>query len=273
MIDEAFSAALDHPFSQAGCGRHVGPFRRHKTAVRIREAIWDAARIRRCLGPPGKRSAPCAFSQLGVACCPCDGSLTPHEYAPIIDQVRRGHHHHPGSAARTAPGASGRAWPTSTDSKRLPGCEDRYQALAKAIERHRAWLTSRTGGTNLGRICRWCGLYRQRTTRRRLGAWYRSAAHSHPCSPGGFSSGPGIGGDGGRGPPRVEMAHCQPHQTVGVDVSADHSRPPGSGAFIGCVRGVGADQTAMLAPWRSGNPRGRSGSRRSIFSWIAKRAS
>ena len=62
----------------------LGPFRSRKTAELVMHAIWDATRIRRCTGKPGRRSGPCAMAQLGVAMCPCDGSLTPDEYAPEL---------------------------------------------------------------------------------------------------------------------------------------------------------------------------------------------
>ena len=145
MTDEAFPRLSITRSAKQGAAATLGPFRRHKTAARIREAIWDAARIRRCLGPPGKRSAPCAFSQLGVACCPCDGSLTPHEYAPIIDQVRRGITTTPGLLLEPL-----RARVQSlADEHRFEEAawvRDRYQALAKAIERRRAWLTLERAG-------------------------------------------------------------------------------------------------------------------------------
>ena len=222
MTDEAFPRLSITRSAKQGAAATLGPFRRHKTAVRIREAIWGRRSHSTVLGPSRKAVGSLCFQPAGCGLLsvrrePYTTRVRPH-HRPGAAR----HHHHPGSAARTAPGASaepGRRAPIRRGclgARSLPGAGQGHRASSGLAD-------SRTGGTNLGRICRWCGLYRQRTTRHRLGAWYRSAAHSHPCSPGGFSSGPGIGGDGGRGPPRVEMAHCQPHQTVGVDVSVDHT--------------------------------------------------
>lgn len=123
----------------------LGPFRRHKTAVRIREAIWDASRIRRCMGPPGRRSAPCAFTQLGKSLCPCDGTLDKETYARVIDEVRLGMTIAPERLLgplreRVAELAD------ETRYEEAAWVRDRYQALARAIERRRAWLTLEHAG-------------------------------------------------------------------------------------------------------------------------------
>ena len=123
----------------------LGPFRSHKTAVRIREAIWDASQIRRCSGSPGSRTAPCAFSQLGVASCPCDGTLTPQRYAAVVEQVRLGMTTRPGLlldrlSARVASLAEEQRF------EEAAWVRDRYQALATAIERRRAWRTLEGAG-------------------------------------------------------------------------------------------------------------------------------
>lgn len=67
----------------------LGPFRSRAAAVRVVEAIWDAVPIRRCNGRPGSRDGPCAPAQLGVALCPCDGSLDDDEYRPVVETVVR----------------------------------------------------------------------------------------------------------------------------------------------------------------------------------------
>ena len=131
--------------AKQGAMATLGPFRRHRTAVRIREAIWDASQIRRCSGPPGSRSARCAFSQMGVALCPCDGMLDEERYAKVIDQVRRGITTTPALLldplqVRVA---------SLADEQRFEEAawvRDRYQALARAIERRRAWHTLERAG-------------------------------------------------------------------------------------------------------------------------------
>jgi DNA polymerase-3 subunit epsilon len=67
----------------------LGPFRNRASAVKVVEAIWDAVPIRRCNGRPGSRDGPCAPAQLGVAFCPCDGSLGDDEYRPATEAIVR----------------------------------------------------------------------------------------------------------------------------------------------------------------------------------------
>jgi len=123
----------------------LGPFRRQKTATTVREAIWDAVALRRCTGRPGLRSAPCAFSQLGVAACPCDGTLSEADYRPIVQAVVAGISVDPtilllplqekvAELAR-AQRFEEAAW-----------IRDRYVALARAIERRRTWQALEAAG-------------------------------------------------------------------------------------------------------------------------------
>ncbi|HSR15293.1 MAG TPA: DEDD exonuclease domain-containing protein, partial [Gemmatimonadales bacterium] len=68
----------------------LGPFRGRHPARQVAEAIWDALPIRRCSGPPGGRNGACAFAQLGVALCPCDGSADPAVYGAVIETLWEG---------------------------------------------------------------------------------------------------------------------------------------------------------------------------------------
>lgn len=140
MTDEAFPRLSITRTPHQTAVATLGPFRRYKTAVRVREAIWDSSPIRRCSGSPGRRSAPCAFTQLGVSRCPCDGSLTEDGYAPILDQVRLGITTSPGLLLQPLQ----QRCQALADEQRFEEAawvRDRYQALATAIERRRAWRT------------------------------------------------------------------------------------------------------------------------------------
>ncbi len=69
---------------------YLGPFRSKKSADLVVMAIWDALPIRRCRGRPGARSARCAPAQIGVASCPCDGTLDESEYARVVTRLLDG---------------------------------------------------------------------------------------------------------------------------------------------------------------------------------------
>jgi len=75
---------------RADGGLYIGPLPSVRTAKRVADAIHTALPIRRCTGTPGRRAAPCAAAQLGVALCPCDGSLTEAAYGAVVDRLRYG---------------------------------------------------------------------------------------------------------------------------------------------------------------------------------------
>lgn len=66
---------------------YLGPFRSKKTADLVVMAIWDALPIRRCRTRSGSRSGKCAAAQMGVASCPCDGSLDAGRYAEVVNRL------------------------------------------------------------------------------------------------------------------------------------------------------------------------------------------
>ncbi|MCJ7725203.1 MAG: DEDD exonuclease domain-containing protein, partial [Acidimicrobiia bacterium] len=72
-----------------------GPYRGQQAARPVVEALWDALPIRRCTGKPGSREALCAPAQLGVAHCPCDGSLPEDEYRAVVDLLIEAVRRHP----------------------------------------------------------------------------------------------------------------------------------------------------------------------------------
>jgi DNA polymerase-3 subunit epsilon len=66
---------------------YLGPFRSKKTADLVVLALWDALPIRRCRTRSGSRSGKCAAAQLGVANCPCDGTLDESGYSIVVDEL------------------------------------------------------------------------------------------------------------------------------------------------------------------------------------------
>lgn len=88
----------------------------------------------------------CAFSELGVATCPCDGSVSESDYAEIVSLVRRGMTTNP---ALLLDRLEERMQQLSDqqrfeDAARL---RDRHRALARAADRRRAWRTLTGAGT------------------------------------------------------------------------------------------------------------------------------
>jgi DNA polymerase-3 subunit epsilon len=66
---------------------YLGPFRSKRAADLVVSAIWDAIPIRRCSTRAGSRTGKCAAAQMGLASCPCDGSLDETTYRSIVDQL------------------------------------------------------------------------------------------------------------------------------------------------------------------------------------------
>lgn len=126
-------------------GAYLGPFRSRRAAELVMAAIFDATAVRRCGGRPGSRQAPCSPAQLGVAMCPCDGELTPADYAPVVDQIRRGMWAEP--RLMLAPLAE-RMHKLAAEQRfeEAAAARDRHRALARAIERLRAWRAMQAAG-------------------------------------------------------------------------------------------------------------------------------
>ncbi|HSJ34670.1 MAG TPA: DEDD exonuclease domain-containing protein [Acidimicrobiia bacterium] len=125
---------------------YLGPFRSRRGAETVMLALWDAIPIRRCTHRPGSRPTPCGMAQLGVALCPCDGSLPTSEYEPVVRLLRRG--------IGTSPGLL--LDPLEERMQRLANeqrfeeaaaVRDRHRALARALQRRRAWQALQEAGT------------------------------------------------------------------------------------------------------------------------------
>lgn len=138
LTDEAFPRLSQaHLASSAGLW-WLGPFRSKHAADEVTEALWAATLIRRCTGRPGSRAGECAPAQLGVSTCPCAGGIDPVEYRSMIDGIIK--------LADRSP--AGLLEPLEVKMRRLAAeqrfeeaaqMRDRHRALARALERKRAW--------------------------------------------------------------------------------------------------------------------------------------
>lgn len=123
----------------------LGPFRSHRLASVVRDALWDAAPLRRCTGRPGSRSAPCSFSQMGVAACACAGDLDETAYAAVVERVRVGLSTTPRLVLEPLADRV-RTLATEQRYEEAAWVRDRHTALARAIERRRAWHAMNQAG-------------------------------------------------------------------------------------------------------------------------------
>jgi len=124
-----------------GC-LYLGPVGSAATARRVAEAIETVVPLRRCSarlaasGPTSPREGACTPAQLGVACCPCSGAVSPDAYREHVRAL---------VAALTDDPMSLLA-PLEARLRRLAGQQryeeaadlrDRAAALSRALERQR----------------------------------------------------------------------------------------------------------------------------------------
>ena len=126
-----------------GC-LYLGPFRTRRTANTV-AAIWDALPIRRCMTTGGKRSPACSFAQLGVAMCPCDGSVSDNDYQAVVSRLRRGIEEDPGELLEPLV-ARLREYARIARFEEAADLRDRHRALSLALENRRNWAILRTAG-------------------------------------------------------------------------------------------------------------------------------
>jgi DNA polymerase-3 subunit epsilon len=115
---------------------HLGPFRRKSSADLAVTAIWDAAPIRRCVGTGG--GPRCRFAQLGVAVCPCDGTVDPARYAAIVDGVLLGMTERPELLLDPLVDRM-RKLAESQRFEQAADVRDRYRVLVAALDTRRVW--------------------------------------------------------------------------------------------------------------------------------------
>jgi DNA polymerase III subunit epsilon len=125
---------------------HLGPFRSRRAAEMVLTALWDAVPIRRCSGKPGSRDGSCAPAQMGVARCPCDGSLDEGDYREVIDLVIEAVERQPALLLdRLVEKMQHHAGEQRFEE--AGWLRDRHRALARSLERRRAWRSMVQAGT------------------------------------------------------------------------------------------------------------------------------
>lgn len=146
LTDETFPRLSLVRSVKAPALAHIGPFRGRNPARLVVEALWDAIPIRRCTHRPGSRSARCSFAQLGAALCPCDGTLDPSAYAPVVAALLGGIDGAP--EALLAPLEDRITNLASRERFEEAGwVRDRRRALERALEQRRAWSALQGAGT------------------------------------------------------------------------------------------------------------------------------
>ncbi len=124
---------------------YLGPFRNRRIANTVVAAIWDATPIRRCMTKGGKRSPACGFAQLGVAVCPCDGSVPDAQYQSIVTQLRRGIERHPAELLDPLV-VRIREYAKTARFEEAADLRDRHRSLAAALANRRHWGVLRQAG-------------------------------------------------------------------------------------------------------------------------------
>ena len=156
-LDERFPrlSVVRAPRRGDGC-LYLGPLASTKAARLVAEAVESAAPLRRCTMPSPRRpragtppvplrAAPCAAAQLGVATCPCSGSVTDDEYARVVERVVRGLTVEPGLLLEPL-AARMRALASSQRFEEAAATRDRAAALVRALRRQRHFDALRRAG-------------------------------------------------------------------------------------------------------------------------------
>nr|NLI51384.1 DEDD exonuclease domain-containing protein [Propionibacterium sp.] len=70
---------------------YFGPLSSRPVAEQVLLALYDAVPIRQCTArlSPARPSAACALGEMGRCASPCDGRVSPAQYAAIVDRVRK----------------------------------------------------------------------------------------------------------------------------------------------------------------------------------------
>lgn len=123
----------------------LGPFRGRRAAELVMHGIWDAVPVRRCTSRPGSREARCAAAQMGSALCPCDGTLSELEYRRAVSALWEGITHEP-ELLLSPLRAKMYDLASAQRFEQAAWVRDRYQALARALERRRRWIALQEAG-------------------------------------------------------------------------------------------------------------------------------
>lgn len=145
LTDEAFPRLSVVRTLRTGALAHLGPFRSKSAADLVVAALWEATMIRRCATRPGSRSGCCAPAQMGVAYCPCDGTLDIATYRRAVDQIVEGITAHPSILLEPLVAKMGQL-SSELRYEEAAWARDRHDALARAIETRRCWVALHTLG-------------------------------------------------------------------------------------------------------------------------------
>ena len=126
----------------------LGPLPSAAEARRVAEAIETVVPLRRCtarIGPATRRAAPCTAAQLGVATCPCAGTVDEAAYDALVAAVVSGLTDRPGLlleplAERMRTLAAARRF------EEAGAVRERAEALTRALDRQRRLDRLRHGG-------------------------------------------------------------------------------------------------------------------------------
>lgn len=139
LTDEAFPRLSVVRTLRSGALAHLGPFRSKAAADLVVGALWEATMIRRCSTRPGSRSGCCAPAQMGVALCPCDGTLDPAAYRKVVDQLIEGVTRRPSTLLEPLVEKMGQL-SAELRFEEAAWARDRHYALARALETTRSWV-------------------------------------------------------------------------------------------------------------------------------------
>lgn len=124
---------------------YLGPFRSKRAADEVVVALWDALPIRRCRGRPGTQTGKCAAAQMGVAQCPCDGSLSALAYGVVVNRLVEGLRSDPRILLEPL-AAKMEQMATTQRYEEAGRLRDRHDALARALETRHMWTALRNAG-------------------------------------------------------------------------------------------------------------------------------
>lgn len=124
---------------------YLGPFRSKRAADEVVAALWDSTPIRRCRNRTGSQTGKCAGAQIGVARCPCDGSIDREEYAAIVDHLLDGIRIDPSRLLEPLVDRMHRL----ADLQRYEDAawaRDRHDTLARALHNRQIWQALTAAG-------------------------------------------------------------------------------------------------------------------------------
>ncbi|HET8930171.1 MAG TPA: UvrB/UvrC motif-containing protein, partial [Acidimicrobiales bacterium] len=157
LSDEAFPRLKAVRTLPAHGTAYLGPLSSLSAAHRVIDAVTSVVPLRRCSakisaatfgqldldGIPSGRIARCTPAQLGVACCPCAGEISPGDYAQYCELLERGFTDEP--EVLLGPLRSRlRELAAQQRFEQAAEVRDRAATLAEAIRRRRRLETWRT---------------------------------------------------------------------------------------------------------------------------------